>query len=168
MSSWQTKNFDKAIDEKQNKIRKRGCSSSSSSSLVRRYRFKRAILVGKSRTKSPSTATHQHTQLEKPLPLSGVMSKQKELSVSARKLAATFWEIDDLPPSRVNEELELLEQMKRKKDMRSRHKAVSLSRSEILQPNISDPSYSPISEVSWCNIFICVLYLYFIGSNNLS
>ncbi|KAF7823206.1 coiled-coil domain-containing protein 151 [Senna tora] len=122
------------------KIRKRGCSSSSSSSLVRRYRFKRAILVPmwNTRTRSPSMAT------TKPLPSSVISAKDKDFSVSARKLAATLWEINDLPPSRPNNDLDgadtiIRSKKKKKKEMRSiKQKAKS--------PNMSDPSYSPIFE----------------------
>ncbi|XP_061357988.1 uncharacterized protein At5g41620-like [Gastrolobium bilobum] len=147
------------IKENHNKIRKRGCSSSSSSSLVRRYRFKRAILVGKkggsstpvpmwktrtttTTTTSPSMPTQQlhHAQFTKPLHSSGsgLPSREKEHSVSARKLAATLWEINDLPPSRVKKDF--------KEKFRSREKAVSLSRSDFLLPYMSDPSHSPTSE----------------------
>lgn len=127
-SSFHHNNSDKPI----NKTRKRGCSSSSSSSLVRRYRFKRAILVPMSntKTKSPSVATH----ITKTLPFSVISGKDKEmkeLSVSARKLAATLWEINnDLPPP--------LSQ--KKKETRRRRSN---------NHKVSDPSYtSPIiSEV---------------------
>ncbi|KAK4607878.1 hypothetical protein RGQ29_001623 [Quercus rubra] len=87
------------------KIRKRGCSSSSSSSLVRRYRFKRAILVGKrggsstpfptwkTSARSPSLAM-ENAEFSK-VPTSS--SKGKQVSLSARKLAATLWEINEVP-----------------------------------------------------------------------
>ncbi|KAK7257601.1 hypothetical protein RIF29_31682 [Crotalaria pallida] len=136
-------------------IRKRGSSSSSSSSLVRRYRFKRAILVGKKggsstpvmipmwknkTTTSPPSMDHQHST--RPL-------QDKEVSaVSARKLAATLWEINDLPPSRAKKDFEV-EQMRSCKETmtRSREKNVSLSRSGLLRPPVSaDPSHSPASE----------------------
>ncbi|MED6169192.1 hypothetical protein PIB30_019305 [Stylosanthes scabra] len=127
MSSCRTSNLKQNNLNNSTIIRKRGCSfssttnSSSSSSLVGRYPFKRAILVGKTRTtRSPSMAAHL---------LHGEPSKEGELYVSARKLAATLWEINDLPPSRV------------KKD-----KGVSLLRSELLKPRISDPSYNHFYE----------------------
>ncbi|KAL2989760.1 hypothetical protein AAZX31_11G156900 [Glycine max] len=145
------------------KTRKRGCSSSSSSSLVRRYRFKRAILVRKKggsstpvpmwKTKtssSPSVPTQQQQQHMKPLlHSSGSMlpSKDKELSVSARKLAATLWEINDLPPSRVKKEFEVDQLRGFKEKVRGREKkSVRLSRSGLLRPQMSDPSHSPASE----------------------
>ncbi|RZB75062.1 uncharacterized protein At5g41620-like [Glycine soja] len=150
-----------------NKTRKRGCSSSSSSSLVRRYRFKRAILVGKkggsstpvpmwktNTSSSPSVPTQRQQQQQqhhtKPLlHSSGSMlpSKDKELSVSARKLAATLWEINDLPPSRVKKEFEVDPMRGCKEKVRSREKkGVGLSRSGLLRPQMSDPSHSPASE----------------------
>ena len=173
MSFWHIHNLEKEnINEKQkqNKIRKRGCSSSSSSSLVRRYRFKRAILVGKkggastpvpmwkTSTESPSKAVHQHSHHTKSLLSSGVSSREKEFSLSARKLAATLWEINDLPPSMVEKDLDL---QKTKKEIRSREKAASLSRSGVLLPNRSDPTYSPISEVnSYKFIFFSCVFKY--------
>ncbi|KAL2328438.1 hypothetical protein Fmac_021865 [Flemingia macrophylla] len=142
------------LTQNRKKTRKRGCSSSSSSSLVRRYRFKRAILVGKkggsstpvplwkTRTSSPSLPT-QHTT--KPLHSCASMlpSKDKELSVSARKLAATLWEINDLPPSRVKKEFEVDQVRGCKEKGRSRGKGV---RSGLLRPQMSDPSHTPATE----------------------
>lgn len=174
MSSCHTLDSKKERCQNQNKIRKRGCSSSSSSSLVRRYRLKRAILVGRKggsstpvpmwktrATSSPSLATHQHAQFLNPLlPSSGVTCEENELSVSARKLAATLWEINDSPPSRaVKKDIEA-EQVRSQKCLRSREKAVSSSRSGLLRPHMSDPSYSPVSEVNFYHIFICRLFLY--------
>ncbi|XP_057455943.1 uncharacterized protein At5g41620-like [Lotus japonicus] len=121
-----------------NKIRKRGCSSSSSSSLVRKYRFKRAILVGKkagSTTPVPlwKTSTTPPSMATPPLHHSQLPPKDKELSVSARKLAATLWEINDLPSA---------------DPVRGRDKAAnfSSSRSGLLRPHMSDPSQSPLLE----------------------
>ncbi|XP_057457430.1 uncharacterized protein LOC130748261 [Lotus japonicus] len=121
-------------------------STTSSASLARRYRFKRAILVGKkqggcstpapmwkTRTGSPPStvaqAHHHHREHFTKAALASSGSREKELSVSARKLAATLWEIIDLPPSRV-----------KKESMRSRGKA---------KPRVADPdssSYSPFSK----------------------
>ncbi|KAK7261190.1 hypothetical protein RIF29_27495 [Crotalaria pallida] len=155
-------NINNLKEKKHNKIRKRGCSSSSSStSLVRRYRFKRAILVvgkkgggggGLSSTPAPlwkttrttrsppsSMAMYQYKNGTLPDSVSGVPSKDKELSVSARKLAATLWQINDFPSSKVKKELEVEE------PIRSRKKDVRLSRSGLHMS--SDPLlYSPFSE----------------------
>ncbi|KAK7312665.1 hypothetical protein VNO77_36707 [Canavalia gladiata] len=92
-------------------------------------------------TTSPSMATHQHTT--KPLHSSSASmlpSKDNKelLSVSARKLAATLWEINDVPPSKVKKDFE--------EKIRIREKGVSLSRSGLLRPQMSDPSHSPVSE----------------------
>lgn len=123
------------------KIRKRGCSSSSSSSLAQRYRFKRAILVGKrggrgggggsstpvpawkTSTKSPSLAMPAPEQSKGTLTSHRCGVKAKEVSVSARKLAATLWEINKVP---------------------------SPKDKQIL----SDPSYSPFSEVEFFTLFL--------------
>ncbi|RYQ97784.1 hypothetical protein Ahy_B08g093863 isoform B [Arachis hypogaea] len=138
MSSCHTSNLKHKNNHNNSIIRKRACSfssttnSSSSSSLVGSYPFKRAILVRKTRkTRSPSMAAHL---------LHGVPSKERELYMSARKLAATLWEINDLPPSRVEKELES-EPIKAIKD-----KSVGLLRSGLLKPRISDPSYTHFYE----------------------
>ncbi|KAJ7948032.1 Golgin family A protein [Quillaja saponaria] len=144
MSSWHTHNLVKGIAEKQSKIRKRGCTSSSSSSLVRKYRFKRAILVGKrvgsstplpmwkSSTRSPSMAKHQDAQFMKAMSSPGFGCKEKEMSLSARKLAA-MWEINEAPPLRV-EDLEV---------MRSKERVVK----SLKQPHLSDRTYAPFTEI---------------------
>ncbi|KAJ6717196.1 PLANT/F24K9-26 PROTEIN [Salix koriyanagi] len=125
------------------KVRKRGNSSSSSSSVVQKYRFKRAILVGKrggsttpvptwmTSSKSPTSAMLNAESTKCTPPRNG--SKAKEISVSARKLAATLWEINGMPSPRVKKDLE------DKKEFRSREKVARL-------PHLSDPSYTPFSE----------------------
>ncbi|XP_059627744.1 uncharacterized protein At5g41620 isoform X2 [Cornus florida] len=89
------------------KIRKRGCSSSSSSSLVQNYRLKRAILVGKrggSSTPVPtwkmSSRTVKNGESMKFAPIKG--GDEVSVSVSARKLAATLWEINEVPSPEAN------------------------------------------------------------------
>ncbi|XP_061978579.1 uncharacterized protein At5g41620-like [Populus nigra] len=133
----------KSREQQQCKIRKRGNSSSSSSSLVKKYRFKRAILVGKrggsstpvpiwmTSSKSPTLAEPNAESTKCTPPQNG--SKAKEVSVSARKLAATLWEINGIPSPRVKKDLE------DKKEVRSREKVARL-------PHLSDPSYTPFSE----------------------
>ncbi|KAG8644775.1 uncharacterized protein At5g41620 isoform X2 [Manihot esculenta] len=126
------------------KIRKRGNSSSSSSSLIQKYRFKRAILVGKrggSTTpvptwkKSPTLSMPNAESTNCPPSQSG--AKAKEPSVSARKLAATLWEINNMPSPRVRKDLETVTD--NIKELRSREKVAKF-------PHLSDPSYTPISE----------------------
>ncbi|XP_010312222.2 uncharacterized protein At5g41620 [Solanum lycopersicum] len=145
------------------KIRKRGCSSSSSaSSKVYNYRFKRAILVGKSRnglglglglglrgsrssTPVPSwRATPLRNVVESPKQsLGGGISQP----VSARKLAATLWEMNEMPSPRITEEdLEKKKKMMMKKEkIRAGHMS-SGSVSGSLPPHLCDPSHSPVSE----------------------
>ncbi|KAF4374119.1 hypothetical protein F8388_012106 [Cannabis sativa] len=113
------------------KIRKRNCSSSSSSSLVRKYRFKRTILMGK-RGGSTTPAVTMWETTSSPAPVSmAETGKGKEAapgkSVSARKLAATLWELNQ------------------KKDGTAKlDKLPKLpSQSASLPP---DPSYTPISD----------------------
>ncbi|KAK4409101.1 hypothetical protein Sango_0491100 [Sesamum angolense] len=109
----QNLNVDVRIGGRKCKVRKRGCSSSSSSSLVENYRLKRAFLVGKRvgsttpvpmwkmmGSKSPSL---ENDKAFKYLAAKGG-ERAKELSVSARKLAATLWEIDGWPSPRVKRE----------------------------------------------------------------
>ncbi|KAL6199551.1 hypothetical protein ACLB2K_029335 [Fragaria x ananassa] len=129
--------------ERQCKIRKRGCSSSSSSSLVRRNRLKRAILVGKragSSTAVPTwkTSTSPRSPATMPKKQKGLLLQQhskddgkgKEvMSVSARKLAATMWEINE-----VND-------LKSKETKMREEEGVP-----PMPPKLPDPSYSPISE----------------------
>lgn len=156
----QTNNFKEGLKDK--KIRKRNCSSSSSSSLARKYRFKRAILVGKkggtttpvplwktSTTSSPSMDTTTEQLFHSSASGLPFKDKEREVSVSARKLAATLWEMNDLIPSRVKKEFEV-DQMRSCKEtsMKSREKAVSLSRSGLLRSLMSDPCNSPTTEVN--------------------
>ncbi|XVF46966.1 hypothetical protein PTKIN_Ptkin03bG0070900 [Pterospermum kingtungense] len=149
--SWQQHQNAEGKAKRACKIRKRGCSSSSSSSLVQKYRFKRAILVGKragsttpvptwktaATTKSPFLAMSGSEFPTKGSPKT-TAAKAKEASVSARKLAATLWEINTIPSLQGKEELE-------KKDRRRKAPRVA-KMAHALPPNLSDPSYSPVSE----------------------
>ncbi|GMP30451.1 hypothetical protein CsSME_00005112 [Camellia sinensis var. sinensis] len=87
------------------KIRKRGCSSSSSSSFVlQNYRFKRAILVGKPRgsissTPVPSWRTTA-AALDSPKYAPSQSDGGRSRPVSARNLAATLWEMNEVPLTR--------------------------------------------------------------------
>lgn len=152
--SWQNRTLE-GRSRRVCKIRKRGCSSSSSSSLAHKYRFKRAILVRKragsttpvptwkTGTKSPSVAM-PGAELSK-----GSPNKTKEVSVSARKLAATLWEINTISSPPAPEESEAAID---KTDTRGKVKVGRIS--PTLPPNLSDPSNSPISEVG-------ILFLFF-------
>lgn len=138
------------------KIRKRGSSpaGSSSSSIVQHYRFKRAILIGKrggsttpmpawrlmsSRSPSLAQRTMESPQFS---PSRSTRGKLQE-PVSARKLAATLWEMNEMPSPRVKEGLE---GRRLKKEGRGRERIASSVRSGSLPPHLSDPSHSPVSE----------------------
>ncbi|XP_022767010.1 uncharacterized protein At5g41620 [Durio zibethinus] len=144
------------------KIRKRGCSSSasSSSSVIQNYRFKKAILVGGKRggsstpvprwklmMRSPSTASMLRATESPKYAGSQSGSKvkgqgQQQQPVSARKLAATLWEMNEIPSPRRKEGND---DRRRRKEGRERGAARSVH-SGSLPPHLSDPSHSPVSE----------------------
>lgn len=151
--SLQNHRHDHNLIERQCKIRKRGCSSSSSSSLVRRYRLKRAILVGKRAGSSTPVPTWKTSTSPRSSPNCATMPKKQKgqhhskddgaggkgkepMSVSARKLAATLWEINEVP------ELE-------GKD--------SKTREEVIPSNLPDPPHSPLSEVGLFHFVVVIL-----------
>ncbi|XP_022754213.1 uncharacterized protein At5g41620 [Durio zibethinus] len=143
-TSWQQHQNVEGIGKRACKIRKRGCSSSSSSSLIQKYRFKRAILVGKRAGSTTPVPTWKAASLAMPsseFPTKGspkTVTKTKQASVSARKLAATLWEVNTIPSPQAKEDLE-------KKDRRRKLPRVA-KMADSLPPNMSDPPYSPISE----------------------
>lgn len=105
------------------KTRKRGCSSSNSScssSLVHGYRFKKAVLV--------STPMWKHSPKFNDVGDDGV-----ERPVSARKLAATLWGL--------NEEVD------EARSKESRRRSCGGGGGSSFPPHLSDPSHSPNSEV---------------------
>ncbi|KAK2985404.1 hypothetical protein RJ640_014147 [Escallonia rubra] len=120
------------------KIRKRGCSSSSStSSKLHNYRFKRAILVGKAQARGgsrSSTPAARRGAAESPR-----QAQSRGGGVSARKLAATLWGMNEMSSPSVRERLE-------EKRMASRREKVRSVHSGSLPPHLSDPSHSPVSE----------------------
>lgn len=130
------------------KVRKRVCSSpSSASSIVHSYRFKRAIVVGKGRhglgrsrsnTPVPSWRTTPllRTAVESPRKSAGTSRP-----VSARKLAATLWEMNEVPSPEVMEELDVRGNKKTVMMMMKKEKTRSGS------SHLCDPSHSPVSEV---------------------
>ncbi|CAK7341931.1 unnamed protein product [Dovyalis caffra] len=136
------------------KIRKRGCSSSasSSSSIIQNYRFKRAILVGKRGGSSTPVPTWKlmgkrtpsstlRAMESSPKSLNG-KGKQQQAPVSARKLAATLWEMNEMPSPKMKEEM--VEERRLRKEGRGRERRSVHSGS--LPPHLSDPSHSPVSE----------------------
>ncbi|KAB5519711.1 hypothetical protein DKX38_024030 [Salix brachista] len=135
------------------KIRKRGCSSSasSSSSIIQNYRFKRAILVGKRGGSSTPVPTWKlmgkrtpsstlRAMESSPKSLNG-KGKQQHVPVSARKLAATLWEMNEMPSPKMEE---MVEERRSRKEGRGRERRSVHSGS--LPPHLSDPSHSPVSE----------------------
>ena len=152
------------------KIRKRGCTSSasSSSSILQNYRFKRAILVGKrggsttpvptwrlmSSSRSPASALRGALDSPKP---SGLRTKHQHQNqsqqpppppVSARKLAATLWEMNEIPsPSPSVRESSDERRMRKKEAIRGRERITRSVHSGSLPPHLSDPSHSLVSEV---------------------
>lgn len=116
------------------KIRKRGSPSSSSSSILQNYRFKRAIFVGKAARGSRSST---------PVPLwrtdAADSSKYESIGgrtsrpVSARKLAATLWEMNEVPMPCVAENAE-------------KRRLKSSGKMGLMPPHLSEPSHSPVCE----------------------
>ncbi|GMP88370.1 hypothetical protein CsSME_00040390 [Camellia sinensis var. sinensis] len=138
------------VERRECKIRKRGCSSSSSSSLVRNYRLKRAILVGKRGGSSTPVPTWK---MDSKSPPPSVLQNAKsmkyppsmDLSVSARKLAATLWEINEVTSPKVEENLVM--------EVRSRERMVKASKhgsGSVLKPHSFDPI---VAERTWRRSF---------------
>ncbi|KAL1199205.1 hypothetical protein V5N11_005562 [Cardamine amara subsp. amara] len=128
------------------KIRKRGCSSSSSSSLARRNRFKRAIFAGKRATQDDGggsgTPVKSIPAAKTPVLLSfsperlPIDHQFQKNSMSARKLAATLWEISDGTDPPVNSDTDCL---RSKQPSRHRTKKSTEFSSIDFPPKSSDP-----------------------------
>lgn len=144
------------------KIRKRGCTSSasSSSSILQNYRFKRAILVGKrggsttpvptwrlmSSSRSPASALRAMESPKYPRTKQQQL-QQQQAPVSARKLAATLWEMNEIPtPSPSVKESSDERRLLKKDSFRTKERMVRSVHSGSLPPHLSDPSHSPVSE----------------------
>ncbi|OWM79057.1 uncharacterized protein At5g41620 [Punica granatum] len=138
------------------KIRKRGCSSSasSSSSIIQNYRLKKAVLVGKRGGSSTPVPTWRLRNSRSPsVALRAVDSPQHagsqsgrskvQAPVSARKLAATLWEMNEIPSPRMKDGLM---ERRLKKESRGREKIPRSTHLGPLPPHLSDPSHSPVSE----------------------
>ncbi|KAF2615464.1 hypothetical protein F2Q70_00007732 [Brassica cretica] len=127
------------------KIRKRGGSSSSSSSLARQNRFKRAIFAGKRAAQDnggSGTPVKSISAAKTPVLLSLSPGKHsvdqfQKLPVSARKLAATLWEISDggTDPA-LNSDRDNLRSKKPSRNIRKKSAEIS---SHQIQLNSSDP-----------------------------
>ena len=144
-------------------------STSSSSSILQNYRFKRAILVGKrggsttpvptwrlmSSSESPASALRGALDSPKP---SGLRTKHQHQNqsqkqpppspVSARKLVATLWEMNEIPsPSPSVRESSDERRMRKEEAIRGRERIAQSVHSGSLPPHLSNPSHSPVSEV---------------------
>ncbi|KAL5700522.1 hypothetical protein ACHQM5_025954 [Ranunculus cassubicifolius] len=134
------------------KIRKRGCSSSSSpSSLLQNYRFKRALLINKrggsstpvpiwrltSRSPSASVLRMPESPINGACVVDG--KKVKQPPVSARKLAASLWEMNQMNNNGFLEEKDFVKKESKSRDRRS-------VQSSYVPRHLSDPSHSPVSE----------------------
>ncbi|KAK1295003.1 Uncharacterized protein QJS10_CPA16g00760 [Acorus calamus] len=133
------------------KVRKRGCSStSSSSSVLQNYKLKRAILVGrkggsstpvpvwKMSVSSPPPAAAAELKLEcshNHMLLKPNKAKHAPV-VSARKLAATLWEMNETVSP-------CMEESARGRRGKRSSKAIHLN---SLPRRLSDPSHSPASK----------------------
>ncbi|GAB4833333.1 hypothetical protein Ancab_031577 [Ancistrocladus abbreviatus] len=150
------------MGEDTSKIRKRGCSpSSSTSSIIQNYRFKRAILVGKrgggsatpmptwrmvsSRSRSPTISLRLASEFSPKYPpsQSGKSRAATQQPVSARKLAATLWELNEVPSPSIRDDLK---EKKVRNEERKREKMERSVRSGSFPAHLSDPSHSPVSE----------------------
>lgn len=143
------------------KIRKRGCSSSSSSSSrIRNHRLNKRAgntraehLIGLAGSRSTTPVP-----MWKTTPLRSVVdspksgrSTQQQQPVSARRLAATLWGMNEMPSPRMSESnLEVMSLREKKsagKVVYKREKMQSGWRSQpglgSLPPHLSDPSHSP-------------------------
>ncbi|XP_058209819.1 uncharacterized protein At5g41620 isoform X2 [Rhododendron vialii] len=140
------------------KIRKRGCSptSSTTSSVLQNYKFKRAILASTGQRSRSGTPVPSWRNASAPEEAAPSRSGGGRAAVSARKLAATLWEMNEVPSPKVGERLEeeeenTRENVKKKSEMmrvRERVGARSThSGSGSLPPHLSDPSHSPVSEI---------------------
>ncbi|KAF5179306.1 hypothetical protein FRX31_031107 [Thalictrum thalictroides] len=142
--------------EEKCKIRKRGCSSSSasSSSMLQNYRFKRVVLINK---RGGSTTPVPRWRMSSRSPASilkmpespnqknggGGIGKGKPVPVSARKLAASLWEMNQMNSPRLKENYE---EKRVKKERRNRDRVTRSVQSGYLPQHLSDPSHSPVSE----------------------
>ncbi|KAF5954355.1 hypothetical protein HYC85_007211 [Camellia sinensis] len=134
------------------KIQKRGCSSSSSlSSVLQNYRFKRAISVGKPQGSRLSTSVSSWrtmaAALDSPKYAPSQSGGGRARPMSGRKLAATLWEMNEVPSPKVGDNLEEKKAVKREMRVRERMGVPRSVHSGSLPPHLSDPSHNPISEV---------------------
>ncbi|XP_047333346.1 uncharacterized protein At5g41620-like [Impatiens glandulifera] len=134
------------------KTRKRGCSTSSSSSsiLIRKPRGSRSTTPAPTWRMTPLRVPRKSPKYAQSLGNAALRSKP----VSARKLAATLWEMNEIPSPSVTVRGSLSgKKLPMKKEMKLREKIGSTTaaaawsvHSGSLPPHLSDPSHSPASE----------------------
>ncbi|KAG6403854.1 hypothetical protein SASPL_136088 [Salvia splendens] len=132
------------------KTRKRGCSpSSSSSSRIHHYRLnKRAIMVGRSRAGLGGSRSATPSAVESPKYSERGRASQP---VSARRLAATLWEMNEIPsPGLSGSDLEAVKQHLRNSGSKAVFKREKMqsgwgprSSCASLPPHLADPSHTP-------------------------
>ncbi|GLJ46082.1 hypothetical protein SUGI_0970760 [Cryptomeria japonica] len=138
------------------KVRKRGSSSSSSSTILQNVKLKRAILAGRrggSSTPVPNWKMSSETppMASSPYPpsLSGI-ARGNRVSVSARKLAATLWELQEIPTSStaavgIQQDKKVKKSSRNGDYYKTRSRERTPLQSHFLPPHLSDPSHSPSS-----------------------
>ncbi|KAG4204764.1 hypothetical protein ERO13_A04G060700v2 [Gossypium hirsutum] len=128
---------------------------------MQNYRFKRAILVGSKRGESSTPVPTWKLMMRSPSMASMLRAmespryagsqsgsklkgqQQQQQPVSARKLAATLWEMNEIPsPRRKEGNVE----RRKMKEGREKGAAARSVHSGSLPPHLSDPSHSPVSE----------------------
>uniref|UniRef100_A0A1D1ZEA1 Uncharacterized protein At5g41620 n=1 Tax=Anthurium amnicola TaxID=1678845 RepID=A0A1D1ZEA1_9ARAE len=136
------------------KLRKRGCSStSSSSSVLQNYSFKRAILVGRRggpSTPFPTWRIKARSPCSKAAGASEcsqfrhwhASGNEKPAPVSARKLATALWELNGIPTPQMTSERRV------KTGFRGKERMSRSAHSGSLPPHLSDPSHSSVSETT--------------------
>ncbi|KAL1558247.1 hypothetical protein AAHA92_08737 [Salvia divinorum] len=126
------------MEGEKGKVRKRGLSSPSPPAQ-KNYRLKRSFLMGKRRgsTTTPVPVWKMIATQSQSLQASHFGGNAKDLSVSARKLAALLWEIDGMPSPTLK-----MDNSEGEKTAKQR-----IFESSKLRPLGSDPSLSTVSEV---------------------
>ena len=101
---------------------------------------------------SPKYAASQNGVVKAKL-LQQQQQQQQAGPVSARKLAATLWEMNEMPTPKMKEVVGL-EERRLRKEGRSRDRVMATRsvHSGSLPPHLSDPSHSPVSEVGFDNL----------------
>ncbi|KAH9328514.1 hypothetical protein KI387_000622, partial [Taxus chinensis] len=139
------------------KVRKRGSSSSSSSTILQNVKLKRAIMAGRrggSSTPVPNWKMSSETppaMASSPYPpsLSGI-ARGNRVSISARKLAATLWELQEIPTSSTiaagaQRDKKVKKSSRNGDYYKTRSRERTPLQSHFLPPHLSDPSHSPSS-----------------------